>query len=162
MIEIPLTKDQVALIDDEDLALVSSYTWHALWSPYTKSFYAATHIRKPDGKQATLQMHRLIMDAPKGVQVDHIHHQSLDNRKSELRLCTGSQNKCNSGKHADNTSGYKGVCWHKQKQKWHAQIMIKGKQKHLGYHDTPELAHAFYCHAALELHGAFANTGGGI
>jgi len=158
VIEIPLTQGQVALIDDEDFELVSSYKWHAHWNPKTKSFYATTNIRKPDGKWTLLRMHRLIIGAPKGVEVDHINHETLDNRKSELRICTTSQNQHNAGKRADNTSGYKGVCWHKRCQKWYAQIMLNGKLKSLGYFDTPEAAHAAYCKAATELHGSFARV----
>jgi len=159
MIEIPLTQNQIALIDDEDFEIVSKYKWSALWNPCTKSFYAKTDIAKPDGKRTRVQMHRLVMNAQPGEQVDHIHHLTLDNRKSELRLCTRSQNQCNTGKHADNTSGYKGVGWHKHNQKWEAQIALDGKKKHLGYFGTPELAHAAYCKAAHELHGDFANFG---
>ena len=158
MIEIPLTQDQVALIDDEDFELVSRHKWHAQWEASTKSFCAVTTIRKSDGKRATLRMHRLIMNAKPCEEVDHIHHLTLDNRKSELRLCTGSQNKCNSGKHADNASGYKGICWLKHEQKWVSRIMLNGKVRYLGRYATPEAAHEAYCKAALELHGEFART----
>ena len=158
MIEIPLTQGQVALIDDEDFEIVSKYKWYATWSPDTKSFYAMTNIRKLDGKQTTLQMHRIIMNAQKGQQVDHIHHNTLDNRKSEMRLCSGSQNQHNSGKRTNNTSGFKGVSWHKATQKWYARIKLNGKEKSLGYFTHPELAHEAYCRAAAELHGDFARV----
>lgn len=158
MKEIQLTRGQVAFIDDGDFEMVSRFKWYASWNTCTKSFYAKTTIRKPDGKRTALKMHRLIMNAQPCEQVDHIHHLTLDNRKSELRLCTGSQNMCNSGKHADNTSGFKGVTWHKQRQKWQARIMLNGKSKFLGYFLTPELAYAAYCKAALELHGDFARV----
>jgi len=158
MIEIPLTQNQVALIDDDDYELVSKRTWRAQWNPSINSFYAITSIRKPDGKWTALLMHRLIKDAQRGEQGDHIHHLTLDNRRSELRLCTQSQNMCNIGKREDNTSGYKGVCWNKHKQKWQAQIRVNGKRKNLGYFDTPELVHEAYCKAVLDLHGDFAKT----
>ena len=158
MIEIPLTQGQAALIDDDDFELVSKYKWHATWKPSTKSFYAVTKIRKPDGKQTALLMHRLIVGAKKGQQVDHIHHLTLDNRKSELRLCTASQNRSNSGAQANNTSGFKGVSWQKQRQKWQAHIMLNRKKKYLGCFHTPEQAHEAYCRAALDLHGQFART----
>jgi hypothetical protein len=158
MIEIPLTQGQFALVDDEDFELVSGYKWRAHWEADTKSFYAVTNIRKPDGKRTTLKMHRLIMNAQKGQEVDHIHHLTLDNRKSELRLCTPSQNRRNTGKRENNTSGFKGVSWHKQHQKWQGQIKLNGKKKHLGLFPTPELAHAAYCDAAALHHGEFART----
>ncbi|MHB1641783.1 MAG: AP2 domain-containing protein [Acidithiobacillus sp.] len=158
MIEIPLTQGQVALIDDEDFELVSRHKWYARWSPDTKSFYALTKIRNPDGKRTTLLMHRLVMSAQPGQQVDHIHHLTLDNRKSELRLCTGSQNQHNQGVNSKNTSGYKGVYWQKRNQKWRSCIKVNGKRISLGLFLTPELAHAAYCRAALELHGDFARV----
>jgi hypothetical protein len=159
VIEIPLTQGQVALIDDEDFELVLAYKWNADLNKHTKSFYAVTNVTKPDGKRTKLLMHRLIMNAQKGQQVDHIHHLTLDNRKSEMRLCTQSQNMQNSGKQVHNTSGFKGVSWHKLKQKWVANINLNGKKKHLGYFPTPELAREAYCKAAAELHGEFANFG---
>ncbi|MHB1641795.1 MAG: AP2 domain-containing protein [Acidithiobacillus sp.] len=156
MIEIPLTQNQIALIDDEDFELVSRHKWCAAWSPKTKSFYAKTTIRKPDGKETTLRMHRLVMNAQPGMDVDHIYHLTLDNRKSELRVCTRTQNRNNSGKQVNNTSGYKGVSWHKRDQKWTANIRFGGKKKHLGNFPTPEDAHGAYCRASAELHGEFA------
>jgi AP2 domain. len=158
MIEIPLTQGHVALIDDEDYELVSQYKWCARWSPGMRSYYAVTNIRKPDGKRIHLQMHRLITNAQKGEVVDHINHNTLDNRKSELRLCTHSQNLHNQGRNSKNTSGYKGVHWYKRYKKWQAQIKLNGKKIHLGYFSTPEEAHAAYCKAALELHGEFAKV----
>ena len=109
MIKIPLTQNQVALIDDEDFELVSQYTWYAGWDSHTKSYYACTKIKKETGGHTLLQMHRLIMNAQKGEQVDHINHNTLDNRKSELRICNASENQHNQGKYSNNTSGYKGV-----------------------------------------------------
>jgi len=159
MIEIPLTQNQVALIDDEDFELVSKYKWYALWDPHMKSFYAVTNIRKPDEKRTGLKMHRLIMNAQPCEQVDHIHRFTLDNRKSELRLCTNGQNARNKGAPANNTSGFKGVSWDKRDQKWRAQIQIGGKKKNLGLYDAPEFAHEAYCTASARLHGAFANFG---
>ena len=158
MIEIPLTQGQVALIDDEDYDLVSQYKWCASWNKRTKSYYAKTNIRKADGTWTMLQMHRLIMNAQKDEQVDHINHDTVDNRKSELRLCTHSQNSHNQGRNSKNTSGYKGVHWYKRDKKWQAQIKLNGKKIHLGYFSTPEEAHAAYCKAALELHGEFAKV----
>lgn len=158
MIEIPLTQGQVALIDDEDFEMVSAHKWRASWHPDTKSFYARTTLIKPDGKRTTLQMHRLIMSAQPGEEVDHIHHLTLDNRKSELRLCTKNQNQHNSRKRENNTSGFKGVSWFERDQKWRAKITINCKQKHLGYFTTPEDAYSAYCQAAAELHGSFARV----
>jgi hypothetical protein len=158
MIEIPLTQGQVALIDDEDFELVSQYKWCARWSPGMRSYYAVTTIRKPDGKRIHLQMHRLIMNAQKGEQVDHINHNTLDNRKSELRICNASENQHNRGKNLNNSSGNKGVYAHKASGKWQAQIALNGKTIHLGLFATKEEAYTAYCNAALELHGEFSKV----
>lgn len=156
MIEIPLTQGQVALIDDEDFEIVSRYKWCASWDQSINSFYATAHTPRHNGRRTTLRMHRLIMNAQPGQQVDHIHHQTLDNRKSELRFCTNSQNRRNSGKTVRNTSGYKGVCWNKTNCKWQANIRVNFRLNHLGYYATKEEAYAAYCAAAIELHGEFA------
>jgi hypothetical protein len=156
--DIQLTKGQVALIDSEDFELVNRYKWCASWNSTTQSFYALTNIRKPGGKSTQIGMHRLIMNAQPGEQVDHIHHQTLDNRKSELRLCTPSQNACNRRAQSNNTSGIIGVSWHKKSGKWRATIQQHGKAIHLGLYDTPELANEARCKAVAELHGEFALT----
>lgn len=92
----------------------------------------------------------------KGEQVDHITRNPLDNRIENLRLATQSENHCNRGKFKNNTSGFKGVSWHKYTQKWEAKIMLDGTRKYLGYFDTPEKAALAYNAAARELHGEFA------
>jgi hypothetical protein len=159
MQEISLTKGQVAIIDDADWPIVSEHQWYALWNKDTRSFYALTGIRKADGRWTTTQMHRLILGAQKGQQVDHLNHNTLDNRRSNIRLCTRSQNMHNRGNQRNNTSGYKGVFLHKQTGQWRTQIAINGKIIYLGRYKTPELAYIAYCQAAKERHGEFANFG---
>ena len=158
MIEIPLTQGQVALIDDEDYELVSQYKWHAHWNLHGKSYYAKTDIRKTDGTFGSLLMHRLIMNAQKGEQVDHINHDTLDNRKSELRFCSYAQNQYNQGRRSNNTSGCKGVSLHKPSGKWLARIRWDGERIHIGIFPTLEEAYDAYCKAAFELHGEFAKV----
>ena len=90
---------------------------------------------------------------------DHINGIKADNRWINLREATRSENKRNSGKHADNTSGYKGVYKRKATGKWVARCQVHGKKHCLGDHDTPELAHAAYCKFASEHHREFFNPG---
>lgn len=97
-------------------------------------------------------IHRMIMSEPPGMVIDHIDGNKLDNRKENLRICTQQQNGWNRGKPSNNTSGFKGVCWHKQTQKWQAII----NHKHIGYFKTAEKAYEAYVKAAQELHGDFA------
>jgi hypothetical protein len=88
--------------------------------------------------------------------IDHINRDVGNNSIAELRLADQHQNLGNKGKNKNNTSGYKGVCWHKQRSKWVAQIQVHGKRIHLGLFITPQQAHAAYV-AAAKLHfGAYA------
>jgi hypothetical protein len=91
-------------------------------------------------------------------QIDHVNERKADNRFVNLRKATASENKRNSKRHVDNTSGFKGVGWHKQRGKWRAQIMLCGCCHHLGYFVTPEAAHAAYCEASARLHGEFGRV----
>jgi hypothetical protein len=90
--------------------------------------------------------------------VDHVDGDRSNNKITNLREATNAQNMRNCGAYATNTSGFKGVTFHKHRRRWHARINIPSKQIHLGYFDTPEEAHAAYCAAAAKLHGEFART----
>lgn len=103
-------------------------------------------------------MHRVIMNAPREFQVDHINQfDTLNNRKSNLRLATHGQNQMNVGKKSHNTSGYKGVCWDKGKQRWRSRIVANKREHHLGFFKTPEAAYEAYCNAVSIYHGEFAH-----
>lgn len=79
-------------------------------------------------------LHRFLIDAPKGMQVDHINRNTLDNRKENLRVCTIKENTRNTTKIRDNNkSGHKGVIWIEKHNKWNAYIMVNYKFKNLGY-----------------------------
>jgi hypothetical protein len=90
--------------------------------------------------------------------IDHINHIKDDNRWTNLRDATNSQNQVNRLKLKNNTSGYKGVCWHKHHKKWSAQIMYMNKNIHLGKYTTPQEAYEAYKKKAIELYGEFACT----
>lgn len=91
-------------------------------------------------------------------QVDHIDGNRANNAISNLRLCNQSQNQANTKKPASNTSGFKGVSWHRRVGKWGAQIKINGQQKHLGYFHDKKLAGAAYADALVKNFGNFART----
>ena len=99
---------------------------------------------------------RVLFGEPDGMELDHINTDKLNNRRSNLRVCTRQQNNCNTNKQSNNTSGFKGVSFFKRDQKFVAQIGINGKKRHLGYFATPEAAHEAYSQAALQHHGEFA------
>jgi hypothetical protein len=100
-------------------------------------------------------MHRLIRPDITG-EIDHDDRNGLNNRRSNLRAASRAEQLRNLGIRVDNTSGYKGVSWSKDKDKWRARIMIDGKEKSLGYYDDPEEAARVRDAAAQELHGEFA------
>jgi hypothetical protein len=89
-------------------------------------------------------------------EIDHIDGNPLNNRWKNLRLATRGENQFNRGADYTNTSGYKGVTYHKQCRKWVARIGHKRKSYHLGLFETAKTAHAAYCEAAIRLHGEFA------
>lgn len=134
--------DNMFLIDAEDFEKIKNKMW---------SLNDVGYIRTRN-----ILLHRLIMDCPKNMQVDHKNGNTLDNRRCNLRICTQSENNRNTKKRRDNTSGYKGVSWNKNRKKWVAIISINSKHCALGYFTTKEEAYTVYCRAAKRLHGEFA------
>lgn len=111
--------------------------------------------------RVSVAVHRLAFAIETGrwpVEVDHVNGDKSDNRWSNLREADRSTNEANKGLRADSTSGFKGVSWHKAGERWRAHITRHGKHYSLGYHDTPEAAHAAYVTAAREKFGNFART----
>ena len=92
------------------------------------------------------------------VDVDHINCNKSDNRLENLRLATRQENQWNTGVRSSNSSGFKGVSFHKHSGKWQAQICINWKNKHIGKFDSPQLAHEAYCKAAALLRGEFGRA----
>lgn len=154
-VEIPLTQNQVALVDFCDADCLDA-RWYA--HAHRQTFYALRSF--PTNK--VTRMHRLIMARKLGREllltefVDHIDGNGLNNRRSNLRLVTNAQNQQNSRMRIDNASGYKGVSLDVRRGRWRACIRIDRKNLHLGMFDTPELAHEAYCEAAIKYHGEFA------
>lgn len=156
---IPLTQGQFALVGEADFAWLNQFKWSATWDPGTKSFSATRHGRADNGKSTTLVMAREILGAPRGVQVDHRSHDTLDNRRENLRLATMTQNQQNAHRRRDNTSGFKGVGFDKSTGKWRARIRVNGQRVWLGCHSAPGAAYAAYLKAAAKWHGEFACIG---
>ena len=151
--EIPLTQGYAALIDDDEIERVLPYLWRTINN--NGILYAGTGGRSP------LFMHRFIMNLPYGSsepQVDHINLNGLDNRKSNLRIATRSQNMANRLKPVGGTSRFKGVGWDSSRSKWRAQIMVMYENKFLGRFTDEEDAARAYDEAAREYFGEFART----
>jgi hypothetical protein len=159
--EIPLTQGKVALVDEADFEWVSQWKWHARYCPNRKSFYAARADRSK-GKYINVVLHRELMGLPYGDkrQADHINHDTLNNQRSNLRVCTAAQNAQNRRIRLDGKSGYKGVSFDKQSGKWKASIRLNGALRNLGRFDSPNKAHDAYCIAAAEHFGAFSCANG--
>lgn len=134
-----------ALIDIDDIDKVKNIKWHL------------THYGYVSNNENKQQLHRFIMNCPEDMVVDHINHNILDNRKSNLRICTKQQNNMNVKKGKNNTSGIVGVCWDKCINKWLAQITYNYKNIYLGHFNTKEEAIEARKQAEIDLFGDYRN-----
>lgn len=146
---------------DFDRVINYKWKWCSAWHPWTRSYYAKATIYLGiiDGKpkyQST-DMNTFIMENEYGLKSDHISHNTLDNRRSNLRLVTISQNSKNrKGKNSNNKSGYRNVCWDKRTEKWMVQLQVNGKNKVLGKFKDVDEAGAFAEEMRNKHYGEFA------
>ena len=146
--------DYSAKVSDEDFDKLSKFKWYGAGS---KKKYACRQFQKNRMKHY-VYMHREVMDAPEDMVVDHINGDPLDNRRENLRICTHAENSFNTKKPSHNTSGYKGVHFYKNRNKYTARIAFRGKDYNLGYFETAKEAHAAYCAASKVYHGEYSRT----
>lgn len=145
--EVPLSQGYVALVDAADYERVAAHSWR-----YVLTGYAAGRV-----EGANVFMHRWIVDAPDGVEVDHRDRNRLDNRRRNLRFATRSQNAANCGKRGvASASRFKGVAWRKDRECWSASIMLNVRGISLGNYDSERDAAKAYDAAALQYFGEFA------
>lgn len=143
---VELTKGKTATIDAADVPLVSAYKW------CVSHEYA---MRRDAKTKATIFMHRLIAEAPIGMQVDHINRNGLDNRRSNLRVCTSHQNLGNQYE-VRGTSRFKGVAWDRTRKCWKASISRDHRTFNIGRFKVEEDAALAYDVHAREIFGEFA------
>jgi len=139
---IELSRNKFVIVSEEDFEYLSQFNW--CYKDYARR---------------NILMHRGIaerMGLDLSNEIDHINGDKLDNRRENLRSATRSQNMMNSGKPKNNTSGHKGVSWHRNK--WEARIIINGKKKHLGCFEDKEEAAKAYKEAAEKYFGEFATN----
>lgn len=149
---LPLTQGFFAVIDAEDIERVSEYSWHVTSTAHYSPRYARAAKWIAPGKVDNFTLHRFLLGFPE--QVDHKNGDGLHNWKGNLRKVTTIQNQQNAKRSSNNTSGFKGVCWHPQG--WQARISINGKRTHLGFYATPAEAGAAIKRKRKEIHGEFA------
>lgn len=115
------SKGEKFYFDLEDYDKIKDYCWCI--SSTTK-----TVVARVCGSNKNVAMHRLVMGFPEGKQIDHIHHNKFDNRKSELRVCSNKENNHNKAEQSNNSSGHRGISWAKRDKAWHAYIEVDGKR----------------------------------
>ncbi|WP_088255394.1 HNH endonuclease [Fimbriiglobus ruber] len=157
MKSIPLTQGQFALVDAEEFEYLSQFKWYAdrhKRKNFPDGFMAARKVRKENGKQTTILMHREIMCATKEEKVDHHNHDELDNRKQNLRICSQSQNCQN--KRVRPRDLPRGVTFCKREKRYLSQIVVDGRNRFLGYFNEPAEAADAYNQASIRYHGEFS------
>ena len=151
MKRIQLTRELETIVDDQDFDVLVQYAWYAhLMRP---SFYAARGVGG-----TILLMHRFLLNAKPGEVVDHLNRNSLDNRRTNIRIATRSINCHNRVKEFVNKTGFRGVSKACEPNKWVAWIRKDRKSHYLGYFASPELAAHAYDVAALSIYGEHAVT----
>lgn len=148
--QIPLTKGYSVIVDDEDYDMLMAYKWHT-----SRFGYAQTSVGGRKNKRGIL-MHRLLLEEPQGMEVDHVNGNRLDNRRCNLRLVTHAQNMKNMNSNTNTSSRFKGVSWCKSRNLWEVNIQADDQPTHIGRYASEVAAAKAYNAAALELHGEFA------
>jgi len=147
---IKLSQGKESIIDEDMFDYLNQWKWHV------RNGYAARTM-EGSRNQGLIFMHRLIAGTKKGMETDHINRNTLDNRRSNLRNCTKSQNQANSKLRSDNSSCFRGVHWDKVNRKYRSSIRFSGKRICLGCFDDPGDAARAYDDAAKKYFGEFAN-----
>jgi hypothetical protein len=154
--EISLTQGKVALVDDDMFDYLNQWKWQAARAKTGRWYAVRADGQRPNRKRVL--MHRVVVNAPEGVDVDHKkQEETLNNQRSNLRLCSSSQNAWNVGKRPNNASGYKGVHWSDFKERWVVTIGALNKRIYVGSFIDKENAAIAYDNAAKFYHGEFAS-----
>ncbi len=144
-----LNRGRFTMVDAEDYDRLARYKWYCIGSG------GYLYAKRSEGRRM-IKMHRDIVQPPAGFYVDHKNHNTLDNRKSNLRICTPAQNSFNRIPSEKGTSRYKGVYWSSDRKRWIAVIGFRNRLIHIGCFDYELDAAVAYDDKAAELFGEFA------
>lgn len=140
------------LVDKEDFDIVSKYQWH-IEDSRKDIQYAQTNIGTRSAPKS-LRIHRLLM--PDSIQVDHINHNGLDNRKSNLRACNNRENNCNKDfSNKPPKSGYTGIRYNEKVGNYYVRIMVHKKEISLGHYNNLDDALEARKQAEIQYFGKF-------
>ena len=147
---IPLRNGVSTSLDDEDYARAKDFRWHKTANGYVAGTVVEGGVRR------RVYLHRWLLDAQPGQLVDHLDGNPLNNRRTNLRLATRSQNQANRRRNRTSRSRYKGVTWHQGQQRWMARLQVNGRRITIGYFADPLQAAYEYDAFARAYFGEYA------
>ena len=126
-----IIKDVEVLIDKEDMGKIEVVKWLLCFDKSINNYYIQGHERSNWRNRKNIKLHRLIMDCPDGMVVDHINRNTLDNRKQNLRICTHRDNANNKGEYKNNKTGHKHIFKDIKTDRYVCQVKVDGRVKHV-------------------------------
>ncbi len=135
--------------DLEDYNKIKNYCWH-----FARGYIEAWDYLNKD-KNTNIRIHRLIMNCPSDKEVDHINHKTYDNRKSQLRIVTSTQNSMNQKPSKMSSTGVRGISYSKTENRYIVRIGINNKRIYLGSYKTLEEAKQVRKKAEKEYYGEY-------
>lgn len=153
MKRVQLSQGKFALVDDGDFDSVNRWKWSFQKMPTVDGY--AVRVVKENGRYRKIYLHRFLCGFPTGKVIDHVDGDGLNNQRENLRVCVQHENISNQRKKKNNTSGFKGVSFHRRTGKWAAQITFQRVKRHIGLFPDAQSASDAYDQASKKTHGEF-------